>query len=157
MSNYVTDDGLPVVSQFADTCDDPSNFRLELEDDRISAASVTVKLIVGDTERSFVLNKKSGAKFRGKFLRLVTDSVDDNVQGDQTLLCKLGGYVELNYTSDPGNCEDKITSEVGRPGNSTPNNSPDQLKHEIRQLAVVIKVFAKPDQGFLFKSLSEKG
>ncbi len=159
MSNYITNEGLPGFVNFSDTCDDPSNFRLEVEDDtQGDKTSVSVILTINETEYTFVLDKKNsptGHIFRGQFLRLVSDSVDDGVQGNQTLLCKLSDAVQILYSNNPGICEDKITTTVGRLHDSTPDNGPNQLKHEIRFLAAVAKVFAKPrPDGVLVTALS---
>lgn len=138
VSNYVTDNGLPSSSAFDATADDPDNFRLEVEDHEESDPSVSVTLTVGSgSGTQYTLDKKSDSKFRGEFLRLVTDSADDGVQGSQTIRCELGNEIVLKY----GDCEHTI--EVGRP-TAESDNSSNQLKHDIRELKVNVVVFSKP-------------
>jgi hypothetical protein len=145
VSNYVTDNGFPPDSAFGDDCDDPSNFRLEVEDEEAEGESVSVTLKVGDRDPiEYTLDKKSGNKFRGKFLRLVTDGPDDAVQGTQTVLCKLGEAVVLTYRrAGEEECEDQSTIGIGRPTDEDDNGA-DQLKHDIRELKVHVVVFSTP-------------
>ena len=122
----------------------PENFRLEVEDALATGGSVSVTLKVGArTPITYTLGKKSGNKFQGEFLRLVTDSVDVGVQGTQTVLCNLGEQVVLSYTRTGVNCVDKHTIGIGRPASEN-NNGTDPLKHDIRTLAARVFVFSKP-------------
>ena len=124
----------------------PENFRLEVEDASATGGSVSVTLKVGTRSTTYTLDKKSGNKFRGEFLRLVTDNSttgDDTVQGTQTVLCKLGEQVVLSYTRAGATCTDKRTIGIGRPLSENDNGT-DQLKHDIRELKVNVVVFSKP-------------
>ncbi len=144
VSNHVTNIELPGTSGFDDTAEDPDNFRLEVEDADAPGASVSVSLKVGERSAiTFTLDKKSGNKFRGEFLRLVTDSVDDQVQGNQTIICKLGETVVLTYRRKDSDCEDKHQIDIGRPV-SEDDNGADELKHDIRELNANVVVFSKP-------------
>jgi hypothetical protein len=147
VSNYVTSVDLPLPgdTEFESESVDPSNFRLEVEDEEAEGDSVTVSLKVGDRDAiEYTLDKKSGNKFRGKFLRLVTDDDDDAVQGTQTVLCRLGETVVLTYhRAGEEECEDQLTIGIGRPTDEDDNGA-DQLKHDIRELKVHVVVFSTP-------------
>ncbi|MCG2678789.1 MAG: hypothetical protein L6455_02300, partial [Kiritimatiellae bacterium] len=149
VANYVTTDGLPKdsVTAFGTTCNDPDNFRIEVEDPSASGASVNVKLQVNSgPETTYTLNKKNGAKFRGLFLRLVTDTNDDAASehgatsdpDNQTILVELGDTVRAKYEPSPGTvC---AREQVGRP-KSENDNGTSHLKHDLREIKVNIVVF----------------
>lgn len=144
VSNYVTNIGLPVGAAFPATSSDPNNFRLEVEDAQEAGGSVSVTLKVGSRSAiTYTLSEKFGNKFRGEFLRLVTDVADDAVQGTQTVRCKLGDQVLFSYTRAGETCADQRTIGIGRPL-SEDDNGTDQLLHDIRELKVNVVVFSKP-------------
>lgn len=105
--------------------------------------SVSVTLKVGSrTPITYTLDEKSGNKFRGEFLRLVTDVPDDAVQGTQTVRCKLGESVLFSYSRAGETCADQRTIGIGRPPSENDNGT-DQLLHDVRELKVNVVVFSK--------------
>lgn len=154
VANYVTTDGLPKDSAtaFATTCNDPDNFRIEVDDATASGASVDVKLQVNSAaETTYTLNKQSGSKFRGLFLRLVADAEDDaasehgatNDPDKQTVLVSLGDTVRVKYEPSPGTVFTREL-QVGRPASENDNGA-NQLRHDIRVLKVRVVVFRNAD------------
>jgi hypothetical protein len=151
VSNYVTTTELPADSQFGDVNADPENFRLQAKLLNSTVNSVQMKLEVrrdvfaGDQMNSVVvathdytLNKKNGDFLRGEFLRLVSDTSDDAVLGDQTILVKIGDKIKASYEISAGN---KVEQEIQvcRPS-SEDNNDPTPWKHDIKELRVNIVV-----------------
>ena len=76
VSNYVTTNGLPAASAFADTVEDPDNFRLQVNDPNRHQPHVEVTLQVIRNgavwfESDYTLDQYQGGQYRGQFLRLV--------------------------------------------------------------------------------------
>ena len=150
VSNWVTTDGLPVVSQFNDSCDDPENFRLQAQVAG-NAISIVVKLeVIRGTDvvntQDYTLDKKEGDKLRGRFLRLVTDTNDDGASGNglvsdpnlQTIKVKLGDKLKASYEITPGK---KVEQEifVGRPLSES-DNGENPKKNDIREIKIRVVV-----------------
>jgi hypothetical protein len=144
VSNYVTNNELPATSQFGDTNPDPENFRLQARLPNATTNSVQMKFevkrdgaVVSTT--NYTLDKKDGDFVRGQFLRLVTDTEDDAVSGDQTILVKLGDKIKVSYDIAAGS---KVEQEiqVGRPSSEDNNEADKPWKHDIRELKVNIVV-----------------
>jgi hypothetical protein len=157
VSNYVTTEGLPQDSQFGDLNADPENFRLQAKLPNTTATTVQMKLEVnravlteGQTSLvlvatyNYTLDKKQGDFFRGKFLRLVTDTNDDAESGDQTILVKLGDTIKASYDIAGSKLEQEI--QVGRPSSEDNNESANPRKHDIREVNVRI-VTVKDEAG----------
>jgi len=145
VSNYVTNNELPATSQFADTNPDPENFRLQARLPNSTTNSVQMKLEVKRdgavvTTHNYTLDKKDGDFVRGQFLRLVTDTDDDAVSGDQTILVKLGDKIKVSYDIAAGS---KVEQEiqVGRPSSEDNNEAGKPWKHDIRKLKLRLAVF----------------
>ena len=154
VSHHVSDDGalgLPTAG-FADVSTDRNAFRLEVEDPS-GGASVQVRLKVGSRPaQSYTLAAKSGSRYRGAFLRLVTDSFDDAVLGTQTVLCSLGEKVTLTYQRT-NQCRDQQTLRIGRPPGENDNAHPDPSRHDIRRLKVNVVIFSKSIGATLAKAV----
>ena len=138
-------DGLPADSQFGDVVADPENFRLQARLPSSSTNSVQMKLevkrdgaVVSTT--NYTLDKKDGDFVRGQFLRLVTDTDDDAVSGDQTILVKLGDKIKVSYDIAAGS---KVEQEirVGRPSTEDNNEADKPWKHDIREVKMRFVVF----------------
>ncbi len=141
VSNWVTTEGLPESYTFYSANDDPDNFRIEVFDPLNPELQTTAIMEVirpgegvVDTFDQF-LNEKQGHYFRGPFLRLVSDGVDDAIRGDQTILVKLGDTIRVSYKD-----ETVVEIPVGRPSGEN-NNGPSQLMHDIREVRVAVYVF----------------
>lgn len=149
VSNYVTNNELPATSQFNDTNPDPENFRLQARLPNATTNSIVMKLevkrdgaVVSTTNHT--LDQKSGDFVRGKFLRLVTDTDDDAVSGDQTILVKLGDKIKVSYDMAGAKAEQEI--QVGRPSSEDNNEADKPWKHDIREVKVRI-VAVKDEAG----------
>ncbi len=150
VSNYVTTNELPksAATSFGTTSSDADNFRLEVEDSYASGSSVDMDIQVNSgADTTYTLAHKSGSKFRGVFLRLVTDTSDGAASengtssdpDDQTILVKLGDTVRLKYSPVPGAIIDREFS-VARPVAEN-NNGANQLNHDIREVQLHVLVF----------------
>ncbi|MBP7950450.1 MAG: hypothetical protein KA004_12410 [Verrucomicrobiales bacterium] len=144
VSNYVTNNELPATSQFNDTNPDPENFRLQARLPNATTNSIVMKLevkrdgaVVSTTNHT--LDKKDGDFVRGQFLRLVTDTDDDAVSGDQTILVKLGDKIKASYDLGGGKVEQEI--QVGRPSSEDNNEADKPWKHDIREVKMRFVVF----------------
>ena len=161
VSNYITTAGLPQDSQFTEGCADPKNFRLQanLIDAAGTGNSVQMKLEVvrpifagvqvvpiSVLTLNYTLDQKVGNTFRGRFLRLVSDSEDDKASGgspstdtnNQTILVKLGDTLKASYDTSPGHTVSQEI-QVGRPVSEN-DNSASHKKHDIREVKVNIVV-----------------
>ncbi|MDA1142440.1 MAG: hypothetical protein O3B01_28075, partial [Planctomycetota bacterium] len=150
VSNYVTTDGLPTKANtaYATTCNDPDNFRIEVNNPAETGNSVDVKIKVNTgADVTYTLDMKTGARFRGPFLRLVTDGPDNSASehgansdpDNQTILVAPGDTVTVTYTPTTGlNMTQQL--QVGRPSTEN-NNGANQLQHDIRILKVRFVVF----------------
>lgn len=150
VSNFVTTNNLPTLEDtaFASTSDDPDNFRLEVEDGAATGGSVTATLQVNDgTPQTYTLSFSTNHVFRGPFLRLVTDAVDDKASGYgpdddhacQTILVKLGDLVRATHSPAPDIIFTQQLS-VGRPSSENYDGD-NQLRHDIREVSLNIVVF----------------
>ena len=147
VSNHVSDDLTlgDIAIGFNDRAADRSAFRLEVEDPT-GAPWVEVELQVGGrAPATYGLAQKSGHRYRGVFLRLVTDSDDEHsLPTSQNILCKLGEKVVLRYRKPPpDDCEDWHEIGIGRPVKENNNDHPSHLKHDIRELKLNVMVFSK--------------
>lgn len=131
---------------------DPDAFRIEVEDST-RPARVDVRLQVGArAARTLSLRRRSGDRYRGFFLRLVSDGVDDGARGDQTVIAALGDPVVVRYSNGP-ECEDTLTITVGRPPGENDNQLPDQSRHDIRQIRLNVVVFGRRGRARLARSI----
>jgi len=141
VSNHVSSDealqGVGIVGfDFEAHATDLSAFRLEVEDST-AGASVEVVLQVGFRARTiFQLSTKSGNRYRGPFLRLVTDNEDErSLATSQNIYCALGEKVVLSYRKPPpDDCEDRHEIGIGRFPGENNNDHPSHLRHDIREL-----------------------
>ena len=151
VSNFVTTDTLPTASVFADTTTDLDNYRLEIEDASATSASVTVSSQIrrGGAAHggavAYTLNNKSGTKYRGRYLRLVTDSVDDNEPGGgdaghQSIDIELLDQIEITYNGPGGVAVGSKKLPVGRPATESDNSANKRL-HDVRTINFVYTTF----------------
>jgi hypothetical protein len=156
VSNYVTTDQLPANSAFAATNPDPDNFRLEVFDTTSDRVQVKLEIVRGGAviagPLAYTLDKEQAGRFRGDFLRLVTDGPDDAASGgnpaadprNQTIRVQLDDLVRMTYTPFPG--YDLVSViRVGRPVSENNNDPASQRRHDIREVRVNIVVFRKRD------------
>lgn len=132
---------------FNDIAVDRDAFRLEVEDS-IVGASVEVVLQVGSRPPTIhQLSRKSGNRYRGPFLRVVSDIEDElaMVSTHQNVFAALGEKVRFSYQRPPAfGCEDRHEIQIGRPVGEDNNDHPSHLRHDIRELKVNVVVFSTP-------------
>jgi hypothetical protein len=151
VSNYVPNEELPENSQFGDTCLDPKNLRLQAIHPVASTLSVPMKLEIlrgGSIARTlnYTLDKKQDDRFRGRFLRLVSDAADDlapEINGNQdpnnqTIEVQLGDTLRASYVL-PGGTTLSQEIQVGRPINEHYSGS-GHKRQDIREVKVNICV-----------------
>jgi hypothetical protein len=168
VSNFVTTDALsaaPQDSAFASLSGDPDNFRMEVKDPdlgpEVLEVHATLEIIragVSLWQADYALGRRGPLgeedKFRGPFLRLVTDDEDNAVPvfsgstdpRGQTLKVRLGDALRLSYFARNGR---RMVREiqVGRPMTDAPakrNNGNDQGLHDIREVKVNFLLFDNP-------------
>jgi hypothetical protein len=150
VSNFVTNQQLPIANTFAATSTDPDNFRIEAESATHSQANIEVQrggaTVMGPLPLTLVRGTGTNSrKFRSLFLRLVSDSSDDAASGNgvaadpnnQTILVALGDTIKIEYEGR----EHELV--VGRPATENDNGANGRL-HDIRILKVNIVVFRRP-------------
>lgn len=131
---------------------DPDAFRIEVEDSTRPARAEVRLQVGGRAAQTLELRRRRGDRYRGFFLRLVTDDVDDGARGDQTVLAALGDRVVVRYSNRP-ECEDTLTIVVGRPPAENDNQLPDQSRHDIRQIRLNVVVFGRRGTARLRRSI----
>jgi hypothetical protein len=141
VSKHVSNDNAipsPASTTFGSTSSDLSAFRLEVEDPAATTPTIDVTLDVGGRGAiTYTLSFQQGHRYRGVFIRLVSDSVDDAVLGTQTVLAKLADDAVLSYGGRTR------TVRVARPVGENNNAHPDPLRHDIREVRLSIKVFSR--------------
>ena len=185
VSNYVTTVGLPKkdATGFHTVCrhplypddttkfGDPDNFRLQVHHAAASGSSVKVVLKVfkpDGTPRGnpidYTLDLHEGTKFRGLFLRLVSDDDDDRASehgpgpdddpaqdydpDKQTIKVALADQIHILYTDGAGKTLAMKKTQVGRPMVTDPTQyaddyDPNQRTHDIREVRLHVVVFQK--------------
>jgi len=121
---------------------DPDCFRLEVTDAGATSASVRLQVRRGTSvpfDEFLTLAKHEDVRFRGEFLRLVTDGPDDSVS-DQTIRVQLGDTARATYSRSGMYGELCKELTVGRPSTENDNGA-DQLRHDIRTLKLHVVVF----------------
>ncbi len=158
VSNFVTTDTLPAASPFGAANADPDNFRLQVVDPTVVGPSVQVRLDkvlagVPFNRVMYTLAKKQGAQFRGEYLRVVSDSIDDAAPGagdpgHQSLFALPDEAIRITYTPAAG-APIVQTLPICRPSDESDNGANKRL-HDLRTIHLAFKGFvgALPHEPF---------
>lgn len=158
VSNHVADDRtLGEAPGFDTEAGDRDAFRVEIEDANADSTSVKVILGVGDRFPTiYELDRRSGRRYRGPFLRLVTDSEDETaLAGARNVLCRIGEEVVVRYISSSQEaCADTRRIPIARPDTENNNDHPIHLRHDIRRPKLHVVVFSRPGLTTLVDDIS---
>lgn len=159
VSNEVANDTASLGTRsvvFTGIAADPCAVRFEVDDPAATAESV-VSVAVADRDGVDVpLRSRAGNGLpdrRTFFVRFVSDSVDDGVLREQTILGVPGENVVVTYTSPTGVAAEQRL-RMGRPRRENDNSLPDQSKHDRRDLLLSVTVFGKAGTTRLARNIS---